>query len=165
MIISLAYLFSRNNKIGSRLISWGTKSLASTKIVPSHVALLINNKWVFESTLSTGIRIISYQKWLEINEEVRKIPCQSKRTYGEIKTLFKALEGRSYDYLGVIYFGWRIFLNMLFKLDMPKVNHWQSKNKYFCTEVVGKLLNIDYGMISPVQLMEYLDEFETKKSV
>lgn len=172
MKICLYYLFSRNDKIGSKCISWGTFSLQknnlgsickSWKNTPSHVALLINKKWVFESTLSSGIRIISYKKWLEINQQVALYPCSSERTYEEIKTLYKCLEGKSYDYLGVIYFGWRILLNLLFKMPIPVKNRWASSSKYFCTEVIGKLLKLDYGMTSPVQLMEYLNE-QTKKS-
>ena len=67
MNITLHYLFSKNEKIGSKIIRWATKHLVEAKDVPSHVALLVNERWVFESTLFTGIRVIPYKKWLEIN--------------------------------------------------------------------------------------------------
>lgn len=157
MKVSLAYLFSKNDKIGSKLISWATLRLAKeTTNIPSHIAILVNNKWIFESTLASGIRIVSYKDWLTINTQTHCIPAEPIE-YEKIKQLFKSLKGKKYDYMGIVYFGWRILLNMCFNLRMPTKNKFQSNSRYFCSEVAGKLLNIDSQMLSPVELLEKIN--------
>lgn len=161
MNVKLYYLFSNNKKIGSKLISWGTSFLVpKMSSVPSHIALLINDKYVFESTMAQGVRVVFYKDWLSINNEVAKIQCKKDRTFEEIKSILKPLKNKSYDYLGVVYFGWRVFLNMLFKLKMPKINKLQSDKKYFCSEAVSTITGIDSQMLSPVELMLELKKFE-----
>ena len=106
MKVKIHYLFSKNKKIGSSFISWGTTHLSNRKNIPSHIALLVNERWVFESTLDTGIRVIPYKKWLEINEEVAKIACDLvKREYSEIKAIYKDIQNKKYDWLGVSFLG------------------------------------------------------------
>ena len=76
------YVFSRSPKIGSKLIAWGTKFLVpEIKETPSHGAVLIDNRWVIESTLDSGFRVIHYSKWLEINEELFKFECTKNWTF------------------------------------------------------------------------------------
>ena len=65
--IKVHYLFSKNKKIGSKLIAWGTAHRCDVDDVPSHVAILVEERWVYESTLSSGVRVIPYKKWKEIN--------------------------------------------------------------------------------------------------
>ena len=154
--IKLHYLFSKNKKIGSTIIRKATKHLEpdiSEEEIPSHVAILINNRWVFESTLESGVRRISYEKWLEINTEIDKIECQTERTLEGVLGLFRGILDQDYDYLGVCYFGYRLALSILFDTEIPKINKWNQDNSYFCSEVVGKLLELDYQMIAPVQIM------------
>lgn len=153
MKVSVHYLFSKNKKIGSRLISWGTSYLEpKIKNVPSHVAVLVNNKWVFESTLESGVRRISYEKWLEINEEVEKIECTQERELGEVLDYFRSIKDKKYDYQGILYFSWRILLFITLKIKMPTKNRFNRKNSYFCSEVVGKMTGVDCQMTAPVSL-------------
>ena len=166
MNVTLHYLFSKNDKIGSKIIIYGTKHLETVLDTPSHVAILVNNRWVFESTLETGVRRISYKKWLEINTEVAKIECPSERTLEEVLGLFRRIKDKKYDYLGVTYFGGCIALNKFFGMKVPKKNRLQSPNKYFCCEVMGELLGLDYQMRAPVQLMvessKLIEDFKTQ---
>lgn len=156
--MKIVYLFSRNKKIGSKIISYGTSFLEpSIKNTPSHTAILMNNKRVFESTLETGVRIISYKKWLEVNEEVAKIPCTKERSVEEVFEYFKSIKHKKYDYMGVLYFSLKLLLFLLFNKKMPKKNKWNNKNKYFCSEIVGKLTNIDCQMIAPVTLLNIIN--------
>lgn len=160
MKVTVHYLFSRNNKIGSKIISWGTEHLEpSIYNTPSHAAILVNNRWVHESTLETGVRVISYQKWLEINEEVAKIPCtKTSRDYSEIKNIFQEIRDKKYDYPGVIYMGGYVAANKYFDVDIPKENKWESSNKYFCCEAVQKLAGLEpASMKAPVQMMVELN--------
>jgi hypothetical protein len=160
--IKLHYLFSKNNKIGSRFIAWGTKHLTDIEDTPSHVAILVNGRWVHESTLFSGVRVISYKKWLEINTEVAKIPCiDLNRSYGELKEIYKSLKNKKYDWMGILYLGWFLFLNKYFGKDIPETNAWQSENRYFCCEAVEKVTGIDdTSMKAPVELLDELSKFK-----
>lgn len=156
MKVKVHYLFSKNKKIGSRIISWGSRQLTKRKNVPSHIAILVNERWVFESTLESGVRVISYVKWKEINEEVAKIPCTNiYREYSEIKYIFKEIKGKKYDWYGVSYLGLCLVPNKLFKTSLPKENKWEKKDRYFCCEAVEKLANLsNSSMKTPVQLLD-----------
>ncbi len=59
------YLFSRNPKSTvSKLIAWAAKyeKLKLDKY-PSHIAVLLDETIVVESTLLTGVRMIPYSSW------------------------------------------------------------------------------------------------------
>lgn len=159
MKVKVHYLLSKNNKIGSRFIAWGTKHLTpEIKDTPSHIAVLINERWVHESTLETGVRVISYKKWLEINKEVAKVRCaQEYREYNEIKEIYRSIQNKDYDWLGVLYLGIHVCLNKFFGKKLPKTNKWQKDNKYFCSEAAEKLTGIpSTGMETPTQFLRKL---------
>jgi hypothetical protein len=157
MKVQLHFLFSRNNKIGSKLISWSTQSLNQTQVpTPSHVAILVNKRWVFESTLTSGVRIISYNKWLTINEQIKCIPFYQSICYKELKNHFKNLKNKRYDYEGILYFAYRIILFKLFFMAIPEKNKFNKPSRYFCCEVIGKLLNKDFSMKAPTELVKVL---------
>lgn len=155
-MITVNYLFSKNKKIGSYLIRKFTKNLSKLNFdnIPSHTALLVNNRWVHESTMSSGVRIISYSKWLKINTEVYKIYAWDITDYQQIKQKYKKIKKKKYDYFGALFVGWRILLKYLKLLPLPKTNRYNDPNKFFCCEVVGELLNIDYTIKTPVEIME-----------
>lgn len=155
MRVKVHYLFSKNEKIGSKLISWGTKHLHQEGKIPSHIALLVDERWVIESTLFTGVRIIPYSKWLKINEEVAKIPCPHKKMeYSKIKKIFKEIKNKKYDWPGVLYLTWRILINKYFNEPIPTVNLWENPNKYFCSEAVAKIHDMsNHSMKTPVGML------------
>ena len=71
------FLFSRRDKIGSKLISWAAKyENLGLRDNPSHAAILINGKFVIEAVMGSGVRIVPYFKWKEINEELYRIPSE-----------------------------------------------------------------------------------------
>ena len=157
------YLFSTSNLIGSKIIRWGTKHLEpEIKNTPSHVAILVNEKWVFESTLESGVKRISYDKWKEKNKEVGKYKCQTKRELSEVIDYFRSVNGKKYDYFALIYFSIYVGLNKFFGIKIPKKNKWNRKNSYFCSEVMGEMLGLDYQMTAPVQIMAQAQKLLTK---
>lgn len=158
MQVVVHYLFSKNKKIGSKLIRFITKSLGNKSFynTPSHTALLLNNKWVIESTIEKGLKIDSYSNWKKRNTELSKILSKEKWYFGKIKTLYRSIDGEKYDYLGVLYFAWRIILKLSLRIEFPKINKWHNPDRYFCTEVIGRMTGEDYQMTSPVELMEKL---------
>lgn len=157
MKVSVHYLFSRRDLIGSRTIAWGTSHLYSEfKNTPSHVAILVNNRWVHESTIDSGIRVMSYEKWLEVNDEVAKISSPEEWDYGRIKDLFCAIKDKKYDWMGIIYLGLWMVPSKLFKCKIPDNNALECSDKYFCSEVIGYMLNKNYDMKAPVQILKEL---------
>lgn len=148
------YLFSRNHLIGSRLICWGSSFLTKDlEKIPSHVAILLDDAFVIESTMSSGVRVIPYNKWLEINEELYKIPSED-RDLQNIKELLFEMWGKKYDKLGLIYFGWCVLKFMLFNTRIPCVNKYEREDYFFCTEFAGRLASHNYSMTTPAMLCE-----------
>jgi hypothetical protein len=155
MEVTVHYLFSNNHLIGSRAIVWGTNHLyeLDNKGIPSHVAILINEKWVLESTLNTGVRVEGYSKWLSHNNEVAKIECKEQRYWEDIKIMFKETKDQKYDWAGVIYLGIWLAINKVTGLDLPSDNAIHNEDKYFCCEVMAKMTGLDYQMTPPVKIM------------
>lgn len=154
---SLHYLFSKKDKWGSKTISWASSKLGlKLEKYPAHIALLINDKWVLESTYNNNVSVMGYKKWLKINNQTYKLKCSQERHYEEIKDLFKRMKDKKYDWMGIGYFSYRFILFLLFGCKIPDKNKWHSKNKYFCCEVIGELLGISYEMKTPAGVYKEL---------
>lgn len=148
------YLFSKNNQIGSRLISWASsKEKLNLEQIPSHMAVLLDDTFVIESTLFTGVRMIPYSKWLEKNKQVYKIPCVSayRRSKNTLESLMH-LWGKKYDWFGILYFFYAFIMLVIFNKELPENNPWQDKNKYFCTEFAAILTGEDFSMSTPAKI-------------
>lgn len=154
MVVSVHAIFSHNSKIGSKLIANGTSHLSPKNPKCSHTALLVNNRWVHESTGHTGVRIISYDKWSKLNSEVARVLLPTME-YQKLADEYRRIKDKKYDYFGVFYLALCIFLTF-FRFKLPKKNKWESSNKYFCSEVVGKLTGHYYGMSAPIQILQKL---------
>lgn len=155
----LYYLFSRNKKVGSKLISWASGLLIKDlDKVPSHMAILIQlenckESIVFESTLDSGVRIVPYSAWKEHNEICYKIACPKDLDLNKIFTYVNSMWGKKYDWPGIAYFAWRFFLHFTFKMDFPKENAWQQDDRFFCNELGGKIAGYDhYSMVTPAKM-------------
>lgn len=156
------YLFSKNKKIGSKLISWGS-SLYKEDItelnngIPSHVAVLFGDCLVIESTLATGVRLIPYNKWLEINEELYKLECPHDFNILEEKKkdLLFEMWGKKYDWFGILYFAKCMLKKYLFNTELPETNKWERENYFFCTEFAGRLSEYNYSMTTPAKMCNY----------
>ena len=147
------YLFSKNNKIGSKLISWASSfEQLDMGLLPSHVAVLLNDTWVVESTFTSGVRVVPYDKWLDINEELYKVPCSTTdRSSTQILKTATEIWSKSYDWAGIAYFA-VCFVNLIaFKKPLPAENKWENKNRYFCTEYVERLTKMDLRMHTPAK--------------
>jgi hypothetical protein len=154
--VKVSYVFSKNTKIGSKLIVWATRFLAKDpNIVPSHCALLLNNKYILESTLEKGVNVRVFSEWLEHNELVACLD-DGIIEYEAIKAQFLGIKNKKYDYPAIVYFGITLLLCKFLGIPIPKRNILQSKNKYFCCEIIGKLNDQNYQMTSPVEVMDSL---------
>lgn len=154
--MKVEYLFSRNKKIGSRLIAWASKyEKLDLDEIPSHIGVLIDGTMVIESTLTTGVRLIPYEHWKTKNELLYKLPCVTSYRHSS-PTLKKAfsLWGKKYDWFGIAFFAVSFIRLILFDTPMPKENKWQKHDKYFCTEYAGKLTGLDLSMHSPAKICD-----------
>lgn len=158
--MKIQYLFSRNKKIGSKLIAWASKyENLDLEHIPSHGAILINEKMVVESVFGSGVRIVPYHKWKEINEELYKIDCeQGPRSSTDIVTQMMGLWGKPYDWNGIAYFAYRFIRLIMFKETMPKKNKWERASHLFCIELIGKVSGLYYSMTSPSKMCAKLLE-------
>ena len=150
------YLFSRNKHLGSKIISWGSSLVVKgLNKYPSHVAVLLDDTFVIESTMLTGVRLIPYEQWKKINEEVYKISCErGDCPIFVIQELLFEMWGKKYDKLGLIWFGLQILKKVLFNIPIPNKNEWEQEDKFFCTEFAGRLAGKDYSMTSPAEILK-----------
>ena len=108
--MELYYLFSRNQKVGSKLIAWASGLLVKDlEKVPSHMAILIRldnckETLVFESVLNGGVRIIPYSVWKTHNELCYKIKCSSTLDLNKIFVYVNEMWGKKYDWPGIAFF-------------------------------------------------------------
>lgn len=145
----------KGKKIGSELIKWGTKDLHPELEPCSHLAIIVRDTLVIESTMNTGVRIIPYKKWLELNDIIHNFekPYDGKLS-DYLPSILDRMWGKSYDYAGVLYFAWRIILWKFLKKELPKTNAWESEGKRFCVEIFGEKLS----MVSPIQMIKKWDK-------
>ncbi len=155
MIVAVDALFSHNHMIGSKMIANGTSFLSPKMPKTSHVAILINKRWVHESTGHSGVQVMSYDLWSKYHTEVYRVGLPDME-YQTVADLFRSILGKKYDYLGVFYLGLRIAAKLIFNLNIPEENKWESSNKFFCCEVLGYLVDKNYDMMAPVQILESL---------
>lgn len=158
MKIKVEYIFSKNKKIGSKLISAGTQFLHPDSVSPSHVAILVNDKYVFESTLETGVRLIKYPEWIKHNTELKRLKCLQNWSMEQFKNILRQVRGKKYDYLGVTYLGYRLALKRLTGLKVPESNLFNHDDKYFCCEVIGKMTRVSYEMTTPIEMMYQIEK-------
>lgn len=152
---TISVIFSKNKKIGSWVVRAGSYWEADVPFneCPSHVAVLVDNRWVVESTVTDGFRVISYKKWLELNELIGFSDELNNIDYKTVFRQFRSKKGARYDWMGVAYLGWRLALKLIFKRPLPKTNAWHSPDKYFCSEVISKLTGRNYEMTTPARLL------------
>ncbi|MEM4359954.1 MAG: hypothetical protein QXT45_05445 [Candidatus Bilamarchaeaceae archaeon] len=149
--------------MGSKFISWLTAHRNRTRFVtPSHVALLVNDRWVFESTMDAGVRVISKDKW-QLKNTVAHLYDLGAWEYQEVADYFRAIKGKPYDYLGALFLGLCLFINKVLRIPLPKQNYWHSEDKFFCSEVVSKMLRINGDMTSPADILSLCEGKDSKE--
>jgi hypothetical protein len=150
MIVTAELLLSHNDKIGSVIIAEGTKHLVKDGLKGSHISLLVNGRWVHESTGHTGVRVTSIDNFTSCQKIVGRASL-GIIDYKALKNKYREIQGKRYDYLGIMFFALAI-LPTFFGLPLIKKNLLESKNKYFCCEAVGYLTGHYYGMSAPNQV-------------
>ncbi len=153
--MKVEYLFSKTPKsIVSKLISWAAKyEKLDLEKYPSHIAVLIDETLVVESTLLTGVRMMPYKTWKKKNEELFRIPCmEQERSSKEVLEKATQLYGKNYDWVGILFFAWRYLGLIIFGRPLPSKNHWQNDNRFFCCEYAATLTGENLSMKSPARV-------------
>lgn len=157
--MEIYYLFSKNTQIGSYIIRlgsyWANNYDFTLNNIPSHVAVLIDNTYVIESVICCGVRIIPYNKWLEINTEVMKIKAGSYSEHP--RDLMFEMWGKKYDKLGILRFAYEILKSKITGKEMPEHNAAEQEDAFFCTEFASRIYDGNTGsMRTPVNLMRLI---------
>jgi len=113
-------------KIAAKLVKFGTRSQYF------HVEMAINNKWISANT-SRGIELFELTELHNDHYDYYELDVD-ELTDIQYKKFWKYIESQSgsgYDWMG-------IFLTQFINLD------WESKSKWFCSEIVTKILQLLY---------------------
>lgn len=129
--MSVQVLFCSSGSVLSEAIKYFTEEPVS------HVALLVDKKWVVHSNLR-GVHVQIYSNFLktyDIYAMTDPVPTDTP-----IELLLAENSFKGYDVLAILYLGLRFFLKKVLKFRLPKVNLWQSTGMYMCTEWVSFVL-------------------------
>lgn len=155
MKVQATLLFSKNNKIGSKCITWlchHQNKFSHIIETPSHVALVLQKRWVFEAVVGKGVVVQSFDKW-SANNIVCHFIDLGQCEYQDIADEFRKIKSKPYDYIGAFYLGLCLLLNKFIRIPIPRNNLLECKRCYFCSEAVGAILNKNLSMTTPTALM------------
>jgi len=129
----MRFLFTKNGKIGSKLIRWGSGEDCSHFIL----GLDSPNK-VLESRLGLGFTEDDYAGALARNTvvhclEARVTPEQSQRLYASV---YSHCAGKKYDENGLLWWAAVCLGRKLFGLPVPARNQWEDKGRFYCVEIL-----------------------------
>jgi hypothetical protein len=157
--MTIRYIFSRNQKCGSKLISWaGGLLIKDLEKVPSHGCILIefadsSEGIIFESTLDGGVRLVPFSAWLTHNEVCYMITPKEQPDKNKVLSIISRLWGKKYDYPGILYFALCFVGFVLFKKSFPNTNKWSRDDKYFCLEAMFEICEYEHsGMATPAKM-------------
>lgn len=152
-------VFSNNEKIGSKAISYGSIKSGSFDDIPSHMSFVFFNTFVYESRLESGVVINEWDEF-KLNNRIVKAydlglnPKMSGRLYC---ALFNKSYRKKYDWKAVLYLGYRQAMWKFFGWKKPDQNPWNTEDRYYCNELYSFIKSGDLSMITPYDLMLMLE--------
>ena len=153
------YVFSKNQRYGSKLISWaGSLLIKDLEKVPSHGCIQIefdntSEGIIFESTMDGGVRLAPLSSWLKHNEICYVIVPKVQPNKEEVLSIISNMWGKKYDYPGILYFALCFVGFILFKRPFPKSNKWASRSRFFCLEAMFDITSYERsGMATPAKM-------------
>lgn len=133
---NVTVVFATNNKPASLIIKLFTLSNWS------HVAILDDEGYIFDSTSLSGVRRIHFDEWKAHYKDLdfTIFPVKNRR---DVFEWLHSQVGKKYDVLGIFSFILR--------------KNYEDKNKYFCSELVAKAVGIQYKpwRLSPQFLSQF----------
>lgn len=133
---NVTVVFASNNQPASLVIKLFTLSHWS------HVAILDDEGYIYDSTLISGVRRIHFNEWREHYRELdfTIFPVKDRKLVYEF---LNSQVGKRYDTLGIFSFILR--------------KNYENKNKWFCSELVAHALGVKYKpwRLSPQFLSQF----------
>lgn len=125
-------VFVKADKIGSKLIRWGTGEPAS------HVGIIFDTVDLAYHSYATGIREETKEHFTDFYDIVAEVkitatPDQEKQLQKAFKEFIP--DGNTYDWPALLYFGYRAALHKFLNRPYPVLNSWQEHNGFLCTEI------------------------------
>lgn len=153
-------LFSRNDKIGSRLISWGTKHEGEKiKETPSHLSLLFFSSLMLESVLGEGVRLNYLRTFHKKNQILAAFQWKKgsvSEDYIPFKKVARLYHGQKYDWMGILWYSFAVLRHKIFKTGISKKNRWEKADKKFCTECLEPFVGKEISTLDPNSLVDFL---------
>lgn len=154
--------WTKNSKIGSVLIRWGTEGDCS------HFAVCFDDCVVLQATMNQGVHLTSLNEFLAKNEVVHmlefNLPLEMEESTW--KPLVRRLAGiYEYDFKAFLYWTLMVIRHRIFGSLIPKTNLWGQAKKYMCVEVASELPDFLFGgekiegldIMSPQTLFHVID--------
>jgi hypothetical protein len=146
-----------SNKIGSRLIRWGTGDPIS------HVAIHFDSGLILHAT-GGGVELDWYPVFKENNKIIYsvKIPTDPGDDMAIMGRITEKTLHTGYDFAALTYLSIRVLMQRLFKHNLKGKNLWDSDNNVICTELVAILLDDvivgeqDPAMMTPMAVIRQL---------
>jgi hypothetical protein len=151
----MIFLFTKSNKIGSRLIRWATNGRTSHFSIGFDTdtdgrGLIIHSHF-------RGVHLDWFNSFIDKNEVVMKLRLRSKIPLKIEDRLFQHLltasYGKKYDIGAFLFFALDILKHKIFRLPRSSKNLWQSRNQYLCVEIY-KILSDAEPSIFPKPLID-----------
>lgn len=142
-------LFTKNNKIGSRLIRWGTEGDCS------HFSVEFDGCVIMQSNFEFGVNITSSNEFFKHNEIVHELKFDlSLEQEDEVwQALCKTIAGKvEYDYAAMAYWALMVFKHRIFGSEYPKTNKWNDAKKFMCVELSLALPDFIFGNDKPADI-------------
>lgn len=142
----ISFLFTTSNLPFSALTRWGLGSDCSHFAIgfDLHKASGI----VFHSDFK-GVRVQFYDDFRTHNKIIHRLEFTQSITLLQEETLYQAIVSqkihRGYDYGAFMFWAINIIGHKSFNLEICKVNLWESKDSYLCTEIYSGLSGLKAG--------------------
>lgn len=152
----IKFLFSQNNKIGSKLISAVTREPGQRlEEVPSHFSILLWEWVVIESTMLWGVKPKLYTEFIENNKILSSFSPKSdgKQAAQIAKDIASLNHNARYDVAAALYLGVYELLNLYFDVAIPEKNKFDNSNEFFCNELFREFYGGEVSMKHPNALM------------
>jgi hypothetical protein len=129
-------------------ISWLIRTVTQEKC--SHCAVQLGDFAIHSDF--RGVIVEPLDEFIEKNKVIYTVYDVPQTT--DLGDVLKAFIGKPYDFLGLIYLGFRLIIPIL-----PKANLWQVSGMYFCNEFVSAvILNKENSNLTPTQLYNLLKD-------
>lgn len=142
-------LWTKNHKIGSYLIRWGTQGDCS------HFAVEFDDCIIMQSTMLQGVTVVSTNEFMKHNEIVHQISFNTSVDKEELVwvPMVKRFAGKtSYDFKAMAYWAFCVLKQRLFGDTIPVTNKMGDPDKFMCIEVAGELPDWVFGGQKPMHL-------------